>query len=186
MGWVRRAACVGLAVALFATAGCQSNRDTAVLTGMAAGAAAGAAAGSKSNRGAAVVIGAIIGGVVGLIVGVQLDEADKRKAEAAAQRAAAAPAGERINWYSDKNPQVSGYAEPVSPTESAGAPDQDTKAQPVSGTETKSGDAMTEKPQDVAAPQRNCRTVREVAVIHGKEIKEDVRYCLSDSGWVRA
>jgi len=59
------------------------------------------------------VAGALIGAVAGSLIGHELDEADKRRAQTAAQDAASD--GRRITWSSEKQPNVSGYAEPAGP-----------------------------------------------------------------------
>lgn len=114
---VRKAAAV-LAVSALALSGCQTtgnNQTSGALLGGLAGAAAGAQFGSGEGRLVAVVIGALAGAVAGGMIGQQLDEADRLRAEDAARQAANASQPGPVHWKSEKNQEVHGWAEPVSP-----------------------------------------------------------------------
>jgi surface antigen len=152
---------LGCAIALGVSA-CASNREGGMLAGAAAGAAAGSAVGSGDGKIAAIVIGALIGAIAGGAIGDMLDEADRRKKEAAG-RAAASEEGPVV-WRSDKDPGTYGRAEqvPAPKVPETGA---------IPGADSAANDNKT------------CRTVREIIVIKGKETKEETRYCLVDGAW---
>jgi len=97
------------------TAGCSNLTQEEV--GTASGAVMGALIGSMFGDGAgkvvAVAVGGVAGGLIGKSIGRDLDEADRRKAQTAAFRAANAETAERVMWVSDEKPGVGGYAEPA-------------------------------------------------------------------------
>jgi surface antigen len=80
------------------------------------GAAAGGLAGSQIGRGsgnaAATLGGVLIGGFLGNQLGGMVDDADKKRASAAEQRAYTAPVGQQITW---NNPQ-NGNSGTITPT----------------------------------------------------------------------
>ena len=94
-----------------------SKQTMGTVGGAAAGAAAGYFIGGKSAWGA--VIGGVAGGLVGNYIGAQLDESDRQQAADAAERAMAAPVGQRQTW---SNPQSgnSGDVRTVRQTTQAG------------------------------------------------------------------
>ncbi len=102
---------------LLVTSGCQtteSQKDTGAAVGMLVGAVAGALLGSRSggeHLGAA--LGAAVGSVAGAMIGAKLDEVDRIAAAEARTTALAATTGSRIQWRSEENPSVRGYATPV-------------------------------------------------------------------------
>lgn len=91
--------------------------------GTASGAAMGVLVGSLFGDGAgkvvAMTVGGVVGGLVGRSIGRDLDEADRRKAQTAAFRAANAETAERVVWASDEKVGVGGYAEPAGKAETA-------------------------------------------------------------------
>lgn len=91
--------------------------------GTASGAVMGALIGSMFGDGAgrmvAVAVGGVAGGLIGKSIGRDLDEADRRKAQTAAFRAANAETGERVVWASEEKTGVGGYAEPAGKVEVA-------------------------------------------------------------------
>lgn len=140
---------------------CQNKQQTGMAVGAASGAALGATLARGSDKPAAILVGALLGAIAGTIVGYHLDEADKAKAEAASRQAAQASSGERIYWSSDKNAQVSGYAEQVKPV------------------------SPTTQVATSSAGSRTCRKVREVVIMQGKEQVQEADYCLSGSQWIK-
>lgn len=156
----RRKAAGIVIVAMLAAplAGCANKQQSGMAIGAASGAAIGAAMSRGSNPAGAMFIGAVLGAIAGSIAGYHLDEADKVKAEAAGRQAAQAASADRIYWSSDKNNQVSGYAEQVKPSS---------------------------PPAQVAAGGRTCRKVREVVIIQGKEQVQEADYCQSGMQWVK-
>ncbi len=196
---------IAAAAALSLTlAGCAqtTHRDNFTIGGMIAGAAAGAAVAGgvrDKNAGIAIIAGAVIGGLAGLLIGTRLDEAEQQKAEAAAANSAAQ--GERIYWSSPKRPgEVSGYAEPLpqepekpsSSAKTAAVPEQAESAAPTATQATAVNSTTTtptkaaNDPSTGASTPRNCRRVREVAVLRGSESVIESTYCNTGSGWVRA
>lgn len=91
-----------------------SQKDVGAALGLVVGAVAGAALG---NRDGGSKLGAFIGGAVGSIagamIGAKLDEIDRRLAEAAKTTALSVPTGNRVEWRSQENVSVNGYATPV-------------------------------------------------------------------------
>lgn len=103
---------------LFTTSACQttgSQQETATALGMIIGGVAGALIGS-SNGGAELgaVLGAAMGGVAGAIIGAKLDEIDRLAANAARTTALSVPTGDRVEWESEENISVRGFATPIS------------------------------------------------------------------------
>ncbi|MGH7415679.1 MAG: glycine zipper domain-containing protein, partial [Candidatus Rokuibacteriota bacterium] len=91
--WARRSLTLSVAAAILAS-GCATKQGTGTLLGGAMGATAGGAIGAAAGRSStATLLGAAIGGALGAFagstIGSRLDEADRREAEAAAQRALA-------------------------------------------------------------------------------------------------
>jgi surface antigen len=107
-----------LAVAGCDTPGLQNDQQAGGLIGGAGGAIAGGIIGN-SFGGFGGLIGGVLGSVggylVGSAIGARLDQADRQRAEAATQRALAAPTPETpVAWHSDHNTGVSGSAQVVS------------------------------------------------------------------------
>lgn len=110
-------------VALLATgvllAACQNQGNpwgTGETFGTVGGAAAGGLIGNQIGRGAgnagATLAGVLLGGFIGNQLGGMIDDQDRSRASAAAQRAYTAPIGQQITW---NNPQTgnSGTVTPV-------------------------------------------------------------------------
>lgn len=76
--------------------GMGTKQTVGTVGGAAAGAAAGYFIGGRSGWGA--LIGGVAGGLLGNVIGQQLDEADRREAAAAAERAMNAPVGTTQTW----------------------------------------------------------------------------------------
>ncbi|MBT4486859.1 MAG: hypothetical protein HOM58_17940 [Rhodospirillaceae bacterium] len=102
---------------LVLTSACQttdSQKDTGAAVGLIIGGIAGALIGSRSGGaqlGAA--LGGIAGSVAGAMIGAKLDEADRIAADEARTTALAATTGDRVEWRSEENTSVHGYATPV-------------------------------------------------------------------------
>ena len=115
---------IAMLSALLVTSGCQttdSKKDTGAVLGLIIGGVAGALIGSRSGGtqlGAA--LGAAMGGIAGAMIGAKLDEADRIVAEEARTTALAATTGARIEWRSEENATVHGYATPVRNQEKQG------------------------------------------------------------------
>lgn len=86
-----------LAIAL-AVAGCETKQQQGTVAGAAAGAAVGSFFGKGSGRVFAIAGGALVGGFVGNRVGKNMDENDRRRAQAAADQAETAQVGETVTW----------------------------------------------------------------------------------------
>jgi surface antigen len=69
------------------------------------GAAAGGLIGNSISHGSAggTLLGVLIGGFAGNLAGGALDDADRRRASAAEQRAYSAPVGQPITWNNPQN-----------------------------------------------------------------------------------
>jgi len=78
------------------TSGVGAKTAVGAVGGAAAGAAAGYYLGGKSGTGA--IVGGIAGALLGGYIGNQLDEADRREAQAAATRAVNGPVGRTESW----------------------------------------------------------------------------------------
>jgi len=149
-----------------------SKKDIGAVSGAVVGGLLGSLVGRDSGKAVAVLVGAAVGGMVGSMIGDSLDKADQAKAALAAQRAATTPGSERISWQSDKTPGVFGYAEPVAPPpEPKTSRTSDAEAKPVAANGAPDG--------------ANCRRIREVVYIDGKETKQESNYCLTDGKWAR-
>jgi surface antigen len=197
------AAALTVAIAL---SGCATKQQNGALAGAAAGAAIGATVKGKAKP-YAILAGAVIGALVGGSIGKAMDDADAQKAAEAAQQAAAG--GSTVQWSSDKNPNVGGYAEPITPvyeqktvrclnsklnipyqSENGQCWGQDRQlsdgeyAEP-ERRQTESTSAPSPSTTETIPPTRSCRKVREVMLVNGNEQKDEVQYCLAGSQWVR-
>lgn len=111
-----------LLLCLVSVSGCATNRQTGAVVGLVAGAALGvgtAVLTGSAEPGMVVggLIGAGLGALIGGAIGADLDESEKLKAAAAAQKAAEVPIGSQVKWESDTHSDVKGYAEPAGPEE---------------------------------------------------------------------
>jgi surface antigen len=99
--------------------GCSNitKEDTGTAAGGVFGVLIGSLFGDGAGKATAMAIGGLVGAMAGKSVGREMDEADRLKADRAAFAAANTETAERIRWYSDANPGVKGYAEPVAPAE---------------------------------------------------------------------
>lgn len=102
------------------------------------------------------MLGALVGAVVGNRLGALLDQREKEGLANASQRAAVAPAGERITWHT---------------------PDD-------KGKQTASGWAMPVGEPETSADGKSCRRVRQSVDKGGKSTTEDVTLCRDESAWV--
>jgi surface antigen len=96
-------------------AACQTdNWGGGETVGTMGGAAAGGLIGSAVGHGSAggTLLGVLLGGFVGNQMGGMVDDADKKRALAAEQRAYSAPIGQQITW---NNPQ-NGNSGTITPT----------------------------------------------------------------------
>ncbi len=180
-----RLSCV--AASLLVATSCANYKEAGILGGMAAGAAAGAAAAPSDYKAFGFVIGAVAGAVAGAFVGAKLDEADRARAEASALQAVEGPAWQRIGWNSENMPNTYGYAEVIAVPAPA----------PIQNSVNNSGPAdrpaalpsyQPPTPTAVSAsgPERECKIVREVVVLQGRESKEEAQFCRAGSQWVRS
>jgi len=108
---------LSLFVAAAFLTGCQNagerEKAGAVLGAVAGVVVAVALMNGDAGKAAAAVVGGTIGAIAGGMIGKVLDENDKRLADAAASRAAAVPNDQMVEWASDRNAGVYGYAKPV-------------------------------------------------------------------------
>lgn len=82
----------------------ENNKTTAgTLLGALGGALVGSQIGGGSGRIVGAVAGTMIGGFIGNQIGQSLDRDDVARAQAAQQRAYAAPVGQRITWNNPDN-----------------------------------------------------------------------------------
>ncbi len=134
----------------------QSGQNQLLGTGI--GGILGGVAGSFLGKDGAVgtVLGALVGAVVGNQLGALLDQREKEGLANASQRAAVAPAGERITWNT---------------------PDD-------KGKQTASGWAMPVGEPETSADGKSCRRVRQSVDKGGKSTTEDVTLCRDESAWV--
>ena len=128
------------------------------LLGTGIGGILGGIAGSFFGKDGAVgtVLGALVGAVVGNQLGALLDQREKEGLANASQRAAVAPAGEKVTWST---------------------PDD-------RGKKTASGWAMPVGEPETAADGKSCRKVRQSVDKAGKTVTEDVTLCREESAWV--
>lgn len=85
------------AAAMLVTA-CETKQQQGTVAGAAVGAGVGSFFGKGSGRVFAIAGGALVGGFIGNRVGKNMDERDKRQAQAAAKEAETAPVGDTIEW----------------------------------------------------------------------------------------
>ncbi|TDH60382.1 hypothetical protein E2C06_22430 [Dankookia rubra] len=154
--------------------GCQNmnNQQSGALMGAGGGALLGGLSGrliGGNNTGAAVgaLVGALAGGFAGSVIGQNLDERDRQRAQQATMQVLAQPV----------------QAPPVAPGRSyapprARAPQATWRSEknPTQGSATL---VSVDRP---AAGTGECRTVREVAYIGGKEVVQNSRYCEGGNG----
>jgi surface antigen len=212
----RVAAAAIMSVALSTTA-CSNVRkqDVGAMIGLVVGAAVGAAIGDGAGQAAATLVGGLAGGIIGSMIGAELDEADRIKKAHAAQLAAAAPDGSRINWQSGTNPKVHGYAEPVGSPQSGsgssaapplaycfdpqlnlayrssiarchGTDRQITAAEFENRSSAKTASVPVTSQPSTPVAAKGCRKVREVVFIEGSERSEQAEYCWRGTSWERA
>jgi len=168
------------AVALPLFTACQStgsNQQVGQFGGAAVGGVLGGIAGSAvgGNRTGAVV-GALVGAAAGYFIGGAIaealtDPADRQKANAATQRVLDAPAPTPPRTTNRSRPQQ---------TRAVQANWKSENNRNVSGRSTLQS---VQRTQDGG----ECRLVREVAYVQGKEVQQDTRYCRSpNGGWAQA
>ncbi len=174
---------------LMPLAGCENNQQTGALLGAGGGALVGGLAGRAigGNRTGALVgmlAGAAIGGFAGSVIGQQLDERDRARAQQAtiAVLKAPPPPPEQMASYDpgkpgDKpEPQVRRPSRPMPqqprtpPATASWQSDQNNNRGSVTLVDVnRSGNT-------------ECRTVREVAYIGGREVVQNSRYCDGGDG----
>ncbi len=166
----QRSLTVSVLVAATLLAACESNEQTGGAIGGSIGALACGVAGNAifhDTLGAllpAAACGAA-GYFIGSALGKQLDEKDRHRAAGATQQALAQPVSTKKKQTATRPP-----AKPV-----AWSSDHGTGAH---GTATVT--AVQPEPNG-----GECRTVREIAYIKGKEVAQSTRYCrTADGGWV--
>lgn len=142
---------------------------------------------------AGILIGAAVGAFIGAAIGNKLDEKEQKKAAEAARKVAESKSDATVTWSSDDRPtKVFGYAEPVKET-------------PVSASQaslTSDAATVSAPPNNAAAPTppvtsapaagptssttAQCRRIRQVHYVEGKETSEESRYCLKAGQWQKA
>ncbi len=85
------------AAAMLVTA-CETKEQQGTVAGAVVGAGVGSLFGSGGGRVAAIAGGAVVGGFIGNRVGKNMDDKDRRQAQAAQKQAETAPVGEQIAW----------------------------------------------------------------------------------------
>ncbi|MCZ4279547.1 glycine zipper domain-containing protein [Kiloniella laminariae] len=103
-----------LSVSLLVTSGCANKQQTGTVIGAVVGVAVGSLVGKGDGQGVGMLVGGAIGALVGNSVGQtldELDEAEKAKAERASLDALEQDDGEKIEWNSDDDEDISGSAE---------------------------------------------------------------------------
>jgi surface antigen len=165
---------------------CQTNEQTGGLLGGLGGAAGGALIGGAiSHNATGALLGGAIGGLggylVGSAIGRSLDERDRRLANQAVMQALYAPPGP---GYYGPEP----YYEPA-----PGAPPPHRHHRyPRRSAHWTSDHSGAHGSVTVVAVQQTaggaeCKTVREVAYVSGRELAENQRYCRSGSSeWQKA
>lgn len=177
------------AVALPLLTACEttgSNQQAGQFGGAAVGGILGGIAGSAigGNRTGAV-IGALAGAAAGYFIGGAIanalsNPADRNKASEATQKVLDAPAPSTYNAAS---------AAPATTNRPARQPQQTRPVQANwrsdSGNSISGSSTLTSV--QTADNGNECRTVREVAYVQGKEVQQDTRYCRSpNGGWAQA
>jgi len=84
--------------AAMTVAACETKEQQGTVAGAVVGGAVGSLFGSGKGRVLAIAGGAIVGGFIGNRVGKNMDDKDRREAQAAAKKAETAPVGEEIAW----------------------------------------------------------------------------------------
>jgi surface antigen len=94
-----------------------SGETVGTLGGAAAGGLIGSQIGHGSGNAAATLAGVLLGGFAGNQLGGMVDDSDRKRANAAEQRAYTAPVGQQITWNNPQNgnsgtitPVKDGYA----------------------------------------------------------------------------
>ena len=101
-----RQSVIALLGASILLAACQTdNWGGGETFGTLGGAAAGGLVGNAIGHGSAggTLLGVLIGGAAGNLIGGSIDDADKKRATAAEQRAYTAPVGQQITWNNPQN-----------------------------------------------------------------------------------
>lgn len=195
----RRSTAMALAAAI-ALGGCATNQDSGTLIGAVGGAAVGAAVagGSTERRILGALIGAAAGGFAGSLIGKRLDEADRARAEAAAQKAIAEREAIAAREQQQRNAQIEAQlraeqAKARSPQERAAAESRALEARqrvaqqgpnnaapPVTWSGNARGSAQAIGPTQVAG-REGCEQVREIAIIQGQEVRQTATFCRDPS-----
>jgi len=156
-----------VAVAMMLAA-CQnmSNQQTGGLLGGAGGGALGGLLGSQFGSGSGKTVatavgalgGAVAGYFVGSAIGQKLDQADQKKAAATTQKVLTEPV------HKDSSGQLVAKQHSWSDSQKG----------------TKGTSEVTEVQKQPDGGE--CRTVKEVAYIHGDEVSQDTKYCKDATG----
>jgi len=119
---IRKPVIAALAASLLLLCACDpqnwgSGETVGTLGGAAAGGLIGSQIGHGSGNAAATLAGVLLGGFVGNQLGGAVDDADRKRASQAEQRAYTAPIGQQITWNNPQNgnngtitPVKDGYA----------------------------------------------------------------------------
>ena len=178
------------------TTGCATQQEGGAAIGALAGAVVGAAVagGSRDRRIIGALVGAAAGGFAGSLIGKRLDDADRQRAEAAAQRAIAEREAAIASEQQRRNAAIEAQlnaemtrsrnaAERVDAQRRADSARQRideqtarTVAAPVQWSGNANGAAQAIGPTQVAG-RGSCEQVREIAVIRGEEIRQTATFC---------
>lgn len=169
---------------------CQTNEQTGGLVGALGGAAGGAAIGGAIGHNAtgALIgagVGALGGYLIGSAIGRALDERDRRLANQAVQQVLYAPAPYPESYYEPAPYAPQPGAPPARRHRAAPRPSQ-ASAHWASDHSGANGSVTVVNVQ----PSNNggeCRTVREVAYVGGKELVDNQKYCRApNADWQKA
>ena len=168
-----RSSVLGLLAVSVVLAGCKttevasgSNKQTGQALGTLLGAATGAILAENRGPGGkifAAIVGGVVGAAIGGAVGNALDETERKQASEATQKVLAASKPADAPAYTNVAP-----SSPPAPQQTAKWT-SDTRGD-VSGSSTVIAYRATTSGDE-------CRTVRELAVIAGKEVVQNSEYC---------
>ena len=172
---------------------CQTNEQTGGLLGAMGGAAGGAAIGGAIGHNAtgALIgagVGALGGYLIGSAIGRALDERDRRLANQAVQQVLYAPAPYPAESSYEPEPYPAQPGAPPRPRRHAAA-----RPRPAQATAHWTSDhsgangSVTVVAVQPSGNGGECRTVREVAYVSGKELVENQKYCRApNADWQKA
>jgi surface antigen len=184
---MRKALLVAAAASVPLLGACQTNEQTGGLLGGLGGAAGGALIGGaiSHNAGGALLGGAIggLGGyLIGSAIGRSLDERDRQLANQAVMQVLYAPAPEP--YYAEPEPYEAAPGVPPPRRRRHAHPRHET-AHWASDHSGARGSATVVAVQQTGGTE--CKVVRQVAYVSGRELTENQRYCRTpNSEWQKA